>query len=104
MTRYNLLKYYVTFDSVTRCHLSYSPWHWRSVQWENLIISKKLNHLRYSDDIVIIAESPEDIQRMLNDLDREATTIDLDMKLQKTKVMCKENPHTVIRRGDHVSS
>ena len=48
-----------------------------------------LNHLRYADDIVIIAECAEDLQLMLEQLYHASLRTGLKMNMDKTKVMAK---------------
>ena len=44
-----------------------------------------LTHLRFADDIVLFAKTPEDLSRMLNDLASESEKVGLN--LEKTKAI-----------------
>ncbi|CAG4942909.1 unnamed protein product [Parnassius apollo] len=46
-----------------------------------------ITHLRFADDIVIMAESLEDLSIMLNDLNSASQRIGLKMNMDKTKIM-----------------
>jgi hypothetical protein len=50
-----------------------------------------ISHLRFADDIVIMAEMLKDLQLMLNDLADSSARIGLRMNLDKTKVMFNEH-------------
>jgi hypothetical protein len=47
-----------------------------------------LSHLRFADDIVLVARAREDIQEMLQELDTEATLWGLKINEEKTSWMC----------------
>ncbi|CAN8003208.1 unnamed protein product, partial [Ixodes hexagonus] len=53
-----------------------------------------LSNLRFADDIVLISESGEDLQRMIQDLQRESSVVGLKINMKKSKryVACVENP------------
>ena len=72
----------------------------RKTDWEGKgirIDGEDLNHLRFADDIVITTGTPEELQTMLTDLDRESKKVDLKIDRKKTKVMFNENvPQKVI--------
>ena len=55
---------------------------------------ERISHLRFADDIVIFAETLEELSGMLNDLDGSSRRVGLGMNLYKTKVMfsmsCRE--------------
>ncbi|KAL0882361.1 hypothetical protein ABMA27_000862 [Loxostege sticticalis] len=46
-----------------------------------------LSHLRFADDIVLMAESLQDLQKMLHSLNAASMSVGLRMNLDKTKVM-----------------
>ncbi|KAI8440552.1 hypothetical protein MSG28_001794 [Choristoneura fumiferana] len=50
-----------------------------------------LSHLRFADDIVIVAETLQDLQHMLNGLADSSQRVGLRMNLDKTKVMFNEH-------------
>lgn len=71
----------------------------KRLQWQDkgiLINGKRLNNLRFADDVVIIAENPTDLQQMLRELNVKAGKAGLKINLNKTKTMCKEDPHITI--------
>ncbi|GBP58848.1 LINE-1 retrotransposable element ORF2 protein [Eumeta japonica] len=62
----------------------------RGLNWENFGINKNgilLSHLRFADDIVLFAKSPEDITKMINELTMESEKVGLKLNPQKTRVM-----------------
>lgn len=62
----------------------------RAMDWTNMglnINGKNLNHLRYADDVVIIASTFEQLQTMLAELARESEKVGLKMNYTKTKTM-----------------
>ncbi|CAN7984050.1 unnamed protein product [Ixodes hexagonus] len=46
-----------------------------------------LSNLRFADDIVLISESGEDLQRMIQDLQKESSVVGLKINMKKSKVM-----------------
>ena len=52
-----------------------------------------ITHLRYADDIVVMAETMEDLSAILNDLSRVSKRVGLKMNMEKTKIM--SNAHIV---------
>lgn len=48
---------------------------------------KKITNLRYADDTVLLAESPEDLQATLNTIKTKSEEYGLNMNVKKTKVM-----------------
>ncbi|KAG6463957.1 uncharacterized protein LOC115452713 [Manduca sexta] len=54
---------------------------------------ERISHLRFADDIVIFAETLEELSGMLNDLGGSSRRVGLGMNLDKTKVMF--NKHVV---------
>ena len=66
----------------------------RKFSWETkgvCINGEYLNNLRFADDIVLIAETANDLQEMLSDLNRESLKVGLKMNKRKTKVMFNTN-------------
>ena len=47
----------------------------------------KINSLRYADDTVPLAETEEDLQEILNEVNRIGKTFDMTMYTKKTKTM-----------------
>ena len=54
------------------------------------IDSEYLTHLRFGDDIIIFANSMEELQEMPLELNQASLEVGLSMNLKKTKVMYKE--------------
>ena len=46
-----------------------------------------INNLRYADDTVLLAETEEDMQEILNEVNRIGKTFDMKMNAKKTKTM-----------------
>lgn len=62
----------------------------KNVDWEEKGINvngKRLNHLRFADDIILISDNNQDIQDMMTQLDQESRKMGLKMNLSKTKIM-----------------
>ncbi|KAL0820090.1 hypothetical protein ABMA28_006035 [Loxostege sticticalis] len=49
--------------------------------------SKYITHLRFADDIVVMAETLEDLGTMLDGLSRASQQVGLKMNMDKTKIM-----------------
>ncbi|GBP19570.1 Putative uncharacterized transposon-derived protein F52C9.6 [Eumeta japonica] len=74
----------------------------KSFEWQNLglnIDSRTLTHLRFADDIVLFAKTPDGLVRMLNELASESRKIGLKLNPEKTKVMTNGNKSS-IKVGD----
>ncbi len=52
---------------------------------------KNISHLRFADDIVIVAETAEELAEMLNGLNESSRRVGLGMNLDKTKVMFNDH-------------
>ena len=66
----------------------------KNLEWENVGINingEYLNNLRFADDIVLFSESWEELQKMIEDLNRESRNVGLKMNMSKTKIMFNEN-------------
>jgi hypothetical protein len=62
----------------------------RQLNWDKfgvLIDGRKLNHLRFADDIVLISHSPQEATTMLNELVNASSSIGLMVNKTKTKSM-----------------
>lgn len=71
----------------------------KKLNWEHLGINidgKKLNHLRFADDIVLISESEADLQQMISELNSESLVAGLKMNIKKTKIMACEPTNITI--------
>ncbi|KAI8420615.1 hypothetical protein MSG28_007859 [Choristoneura fumiferana] len=59
-----------------------------------------ITHLRFADDIVIMAESLEELNTMLSDLSIVSQQVGLKMNMDKTKIMSNVTPVPVIVGSD----
>ena len=46
----------------------------------------KINHLRYADDTTLMAESEEELKRLLMKVKKESEKVALKLNIQKTKI------------------
>ena len=51
------------------------------------IARRNINHLRYADDTTLMAESEEELTRLLMKMKEESETGGLKLNIQKTKIM-----------------
>ena len=51
------------------------------------IAKRNINNLRYADDITFMAESEEQIKRLLMNVKEENEKVGLKLNIQKTKIM-----------------
>ena len=51
------------------------------------IAGRNINNLRYADDIVLMAESKEELKSLLMKVKEESEQVDLKLNIQKTKIM-----------------
>ena len=51
------------------------------------IARRNINNLKYSDDITLIAESEEELKRLLMKVKEESGKVGLKLNIQKTKIM-----------------
>ena len=84
----------------------------RKLRWEKKgikIDSEYLSHLRFADGIIIFANSMEELQEMLHELNQASLEVGLSMNLKKTKVMYNEfaedveEPTTIDSRTLHLT-
>ena len=61
----------------------------RRLDWDRkgININGYLSHLRFADDIVLLKNNAEELEKMLNDLNKESNNIGLRINMKKTKVM-----------------
>ena len=57
------------------------------------IAGRKINNLRYSDDISLMTESKEELKNLLMKVKEENENLGLKLNIQKTKIM-KSSPIT----------
>ena len=55
--------------------------------WEGISIGRNINNLRYADDTTLMAESKEELKRLLMKMKEESEKIGLKFNIQKTKIM-----------------
>ena len=53
----------------------------------NKIAGRNINNLRYADDITLMAESEEELKRLLMKVREESEKVGLKLNIQKTKIM-----------------
>ena len=84
----------------------------RKLRWEKKgikIDSEYLSHLRFANGIIIFANSMEELQEMLHELNQASLEVGLSMNLKKTKVMYNEfaedveEPTTIDSRTLHLT-
>ena len=51
------------------------------------IAGRNINNLRYADDTTLMAESEEELKRLLMKVKEESEKVDLKLNTQKTKIM-----------------
>ena len=51
------------------------------------IARRKTNYLRYADDTTVMAESEEELKRLLMKVKQESGKVGLKLNIQKTKIM-----------------
>ena len=51
------------------------------------IAGKNINHLRYADDTILMAESEEELKSLLMKVEEESEKVGLKLNIQKTKIM-----------------
>ena len=51
------------------------------------IARKNINNLRYADDTILMAESEEELKRLLMKVKEESEKVGLKLNIQKTKIM-----------------
>ena len=53
---------------------------------ESKIAGRNINNLRYADDITLMAESEEELKRLLMKVKEESEKVGLKLNIQKTKI------------------
>ena len=53
----------------------------------NKIAGRNVNNLRYAEDTTLIAESEEELKRLLMKVKEEGEKVDIRLNIQKTKIM-----------------
>ena len=69
------------------------------------IAGRNINNLRYADDTTLLAESEEELKRLLLKVKEESEKVGLKLNIQKTKIMAS-GPITSMgnRRGNRGNS
>ena len=58
------------------------------------IARRNVNNLRYADDTILMAESEEELKRLLMKVKEESEKVGLKFNIQKTKIMASgPSPH-----------
>lgn len=71
----------------------------RRLDWDNFGINvngEKLSHLRFADDLILFAECPMTLEKMLQQLSDESANAGLTMNITKTKVMSNSSQKIAI--------
>ena len=55
------------------------------------IIGRNINNLRYANDTTLMAESEEELKRLLMKVKEESEKADLKLSIQKTKIMASSS-------------
>ena len=50
------------------------------------ISGRNINNFRYADDTTLVAESEEELKRLLMEVKEESEKVDLKLSIQKTKI------------------
>lgn len=77
----------------------------RDLEWDNLGINingKKLNHLRFADDLVLITDNANTLQHMLQQLAEASKAVGLTMNKSKTKVMTNREEIPIKLDGEEI--
>ena len=81
------------------CHPAYLT-SMQSTSWETLGWKKhklesrvpgEINNLRYADDTTLMAESEEELKRLLMKVKEESWKVGLKLNIQKTKIMASSS-------------
>ena len=54
------------------------------------IVGRNINHLRYADDTILMAESEEELRSLLIKVKEESEKVSLKLNIQKTKIMASD--------------
>ena len=55
------------------------------------IAGRNINNLRYADDTTLMAESEEELKRLLMKVKEESEKVGLKLNIQKTKIMASSS-------------
>ncbi len=62
----------------------------KKLEWDDMglkIYGEYLNNHRFADDIVLLRNTGEELEKMISDLQRESLKMGLKMNMKKTKIM-----------------
>lgn len=79
----------------------------KRLMWQNKGINingRRLNHLRFADDIVLISSSITELESMLKELKATSTTIGLEMNGEKTKILTHEEIDGIVIDGNLIQN
>ena len=69
------------------------------------IAGRNINHLRYANDTTLMAESEEELKRLLMKVKEESEKVGLKLNIQNTKIMASRSHHLIRnRRGNSGNS
>ncbi|XP_045500075.1 uncharacterized protein LOC123697576 [Colias croceus] len=71
------------FIAVLQHVLGKLPWSNRGINMNGNMLS----HLRFADDIILFAENPHHLSKMINELNQASKNIGLEINIDKTKIM-----------------
>ena len=60
---------------------------WKKHKLESRLPGESINNLRYADDTTLMAESEEELKRLLMKVKEESEKVGLKLNIQKTKIM-----------------
>ena len=64
---------------------------WETLDWKKQagikIARRNINHLRYADDTTLMAESEEELKRLLMKVKEESEKVGIKLNTQETKIM-----------------
>ena len=67
--------------------------------WENHMINidgKHLPHLDFAGDIIMMAHSPQELEKMLNSIHTTSKPVGLNLHLEKTKITLNKRTNTIV--------
>ena len=62
------------------------------------ISGRNMNNLRYADDTTLMAESEEELKRLLMKVKKESEKVGLKLNIQKTKITAFQSHHFMAYR------
>lgn len=77
----------------------------KKLDWKNKglnIGGVYLSHLRFADDIVVLAETPRELEIMIHSLDEESARVGLEMNASKTKIITNSQRLPISSNGNFI--